>query len=288
MGGVNLAVITCNRSPWEGALRFMTHKIFPLPKQIDVIPQYLMRTMMRELMAENIKIMRQNEELFPQNMIFLRSGASDSLFRSIISKEVAGIKQAMNGFIKEHKVFILELMKWKKYSPGIMYTIVQENVDDVFARDNVGKYEPMRQPMLINDGVTSGEWLDIFMSDVYNQECSYLRVLRWITLWNEYHVHDENGTEKFALANDERLLSDYYQIIYSQFYGYAPGIPWFKKPKLPAPLLYAQHAANWEYEIMTELDTDLRRMNIDITNSKPKLCQIDTSDVDDNEDVNMM
>ena len=269
--GVNLAVITCNRSPWQGALKFITSRCFPIPKRTDVIPQYLMRQMMKEILVENMNIIQRSHgrEKSPQNMIFLRNGLADSLFIQCISKEVAGIKQELNAFIDEEKNDI--------DPPGVIYTVIQEHVNDVFGVNNNGKYEMIRAPILINEGITSGQWLAVYMADVYKQECEYLRVLRWITLWDEYHENcEDDGLRKVSLCDDANLLSDYYQIIFAQFYGYAPGIPFAKKPKLPGPLLYADHAGDWQYELMTESETDLNRMNIDVINSKPKICAIDT------------
>ena len=215
------------------------------------------------------------------NLIFLRSHGGDSMFEVMVSTELAGIKREIAHFAKEHDADLRtamgidpELKKWK-WTPGVLFTVIQENVPDVFAVDTApSRYEMVRTPILLNDGVTSRQWLDVMMSAAAKQEKWYQRVMRWVTLCDDYFDFDHKKRVENALRNDPALQSDYYQLIFAQFWMFSPQIPFAKTPTLPSPLLFAQRAAKWYREMLTEHDTECGPMFIDLDNHKPKVLLI--------------
>eukprot|EP01084_Bolivina_argentea_P248271 415259_1 len=289
---INVVNITCNRAPFEGTLKFMSNYTYFIPKYLNVIPKYLMQQFMREIFDDSFVEVLKNKEKLPSNLIFLRCNAADSSFPVIMSKELAGIKKQLDVSMKYKSTEIEKITGHSTYNPGILFTIIQENVIDVFgvaqkdSHSGQSHIDMIRDAIIVNNGITSFQWLDCYMSYLCKQEVKYQRVMRWITLNDEYNSNDNlsNKPNKF-LSKESELLSDYYQIIYSQFYMYAQGIPFAKTPKLPAPLVASKHMAQWRYEIITKDILNIRSMSIDVHNVKSKLLTIDT-DVNINTNTN--
>ena len=299
ISNVNYAVISCNRRPFEGQLRFVRNYWYPLPSHCDVIPQNLMRRFMAKILDYGLReALREKDSEIPMNIIVLRSHGGDSLFEIIVSKELAGIKREIIDFGKRHNNELRKVLgikvgadtKWK-WTPAVMFTVVQENVPDVFAMQQQDRFEMVREPILVNDGVTSYQWMDVMLSNTVKQEKFYQKVLRLVTLCDDYydeHYVDENGKPvkggkriDNALRNNAALQSDYYQLIFAQFWMCARQIPFAKKPQLPGPLSYAYKAAIWIREMTTEHDTDISALRIDVESHHPKLLVIEDRNMND-------
>eukprot|EP01083_Nonionella_stella_P075566 205482_1 len=256
--GFKLALVTCNMKPFDGALKWCVSLWFPLPKQVDVVPASLMKSFIQEIFNRCQKVM---PGPLPTNLVFIRHSGGDSLFKEIVSKEVAAIKVQLRHVAK-------------KYYPGVCFVVWQENVSDTFGVKHQNTVHMIKQAVLVTDGITSSDLLDTYLSVAVKQDGhEYTKVQRIILLADDYNNgKDARNKAKIKLRNDERLLSDFYQIIYGQFYLNAQNIPFVKKPCLPAPILLAQHAAGWVFELILNDDTieDLQ-LCADLENAKPRL-----------------
>ena len=285
--GFNVAVISLNRAPFVGALKFITNYSYLIPSSKDVIPKELMRQSMNKLLDDAFTRIAKSagEEELPLNIIILRSGGGDGLLKNIFSKEVVGIKQALQNFKNDELVRNASHGKITTFEVGVIFTVIQCNVPDVFCIDHGnGNYDELMAPVIVANGITSSQYLDAFISIPREQERGqyYSHIMRLVTIFDEYN---DGGSSFINIRGDSELLSDYYQLIYSLLWGYAYHIPFPKKPNDPAPIKYATHFAEWEFELILEVDKEAEDLVIDVMTPKPQMIRLDTDQDMNNQEM---
>jgi len=292
----HVVCISCLRAPFVGSVKYLSNHTIPLESRRDVIPQKVMYQATMQLLEKAIidGVLRSNgDEQLPFNIVILRSSVSDGQFKSLISHELAGFRRALSDFVKERKTEIKKINKEEKTSkwyPGLIFSVLQENVTDAFGvmDSRNGRLQELEQAMVVNAQITSNQVFDVFMSLPTTQErVRYGRVLRLVTLQDEYNAEgavDKRAKREDRLRKSAALMSDYVALLYSSLWAYALNIPYPKTPNLPAPLSYADHYAQWQYRALNPNDTELDQLHIDCENAKPKLCHIELAkDVNENE-----
>jgi len=277
-GGAHLVMLCCNRAPMMGSIQFITNHSAMITSDKDVIPQNLMRQLTKELLQQSMEKVAasKDDEVLPLNIIILRSGGGDGLLKTIISKELAGFKQALSEFGKTEKDLIRRANHGEssKWYPGVMMSVLQENVPDSFGVKMGGSnLVDSARALVVNESITSSQHLDAFISLPTKQEKQlYGRVLRLVTLMDDYN-DSETPTSRpgCRLRKSPELYSDYMALIYSSIWSYALNIPFPKVPNYPSPIKFAEHYASWQYSILTDNDTDLGMLKIDVDNAKPKI-----------------
>ena len=293
-GGAHAINISCNRAPMVGTVKYLKNHWNMIPSEKDVIPQNIMYKCCMDVLKsalEGVKKSNGDEEL-PLNIIILRSGGGDSLLKTIISKELAGFKKAFYDFGKQCKSLIKSVNKASsKWFPGIIFSVLQENVTDRFGIDphKNGRIVDCNRALVVSQKITSSQFFDVFISLPTKQERNiYGRVVRLVTICDEYVTkHGERVNDRNRLHKKPKLMSDYIALIYSSIWGYALNIPFPKVPNLPSPIKYAEHYASWQYGNMTEQDRDVNELGIDIDNSKPKVTHIMPEKIATDNDVVM-
>jgi len=279
-GGVHLVVISCNRAPFVGSIKYITNHSALIDSQKDVIPQGLMRRLCREMFKSALKKMAasRGEEQLPLNIAVLRSCGSDGSFKTMISKEVAGLKQALSDLSKERKLLSAASgAKHSKWYPGVIWSVFQDNVPDAFGvtgRDYRGEAKLMDsdKALLVADTITCANYFDVFLSLPTKQERQlYGRVVRLVTLMDDYNEKDVTSRPRLKLSKSAAHFSDYVNLVYASIWSYALNIPFPKVPNYPAPIKYAEHYASWQYGILTDEDMNLQSLAIDVDNAKPKI-----------------
>ena len=288
-GGDHLLVINCNRAPFVGSIKYMTNHSSMIPSTMDVIPQHMMRQLTMSMLKANVSkvAISRGEEQMPLNIIILRASGGDGLLKTIISKEVAGFKQSLSEFKSKHTALIeqangvnVDKAIASKWYPGIQFSVYQDNVVDAFGivGSRSQRIEDSPNALVVNEGITSSQYLDIFISLPTKQERQlYGRVIRLVTLCDEYNsgkTKKGRPDKKDRLRVNEALLSDYIALIYASTWSYALNIPFPKVPNYPAPLKFAEHYASWQWSILTDDDTDLQDLKIDVDNPKPRICAV--------------
>jgi len=251
---------------------------------MDVIPQHMMRQLTMRMLKSNVQkvAISKGEEQLPLNIIILRASGGDGLLKTIISKEVAGFKQSLSEFKSVHASLIgkANADNTSKWYPGIQFSVYQDNVVDAFGTcgHHSDRIEDCPNALVVADGITSGQYLDVFISLPTKQERQlYGRVIRLVTLCDEYNsgkTKKGRPDKNDRLRVSEALLSDYIALIYSSTWSYALNIPFPKVPNFPAPLKFAEHYASWQWSILTDEDTDLQDLKIDVDNPKPRICAV--------------
>jgi len=281
--GAHLVVLCCNRAPMMGSIQFITNHSSLIPAEKDVIPQRLMYELTRELLTASLRkiVASKGDEVLPTNIVVLRSGGGDGLLKTIISKEIAGFKQALSEFAKTDKELIRSANHGasSKWYPGVMASVLQENVPDAFGvktgHDGQRLMDSQRA-LVVNEKITSSQHLDVFLSLPTKQEKQlYGRVLRIVTLMDDYNDGaDATERPRLRLRKEPELFSDFVALIYSSIWSYALNIPFPKVPNYPSPIKFAEHYASWQYSILTEGDHDLKALRIDVDNAKPRICTV--------------
>merc|ERR1712176_762452 len=168
--------------------------------------------------------------------------------------------------------------KATKCYPGIQFSVYQDNVIDRFGIEDKhsGMIRDSEQALVVIDGITSSQYLDVFISLPTKQErMLYGRAIRLVILCDEYNADGKRKPDrKNRLGRNEKLLSDFIALIYSSTWSYALNIPFPKVPNHPAPLKFAEHYASWQWSILTDDDTDLQDLKIDVDNPKPRICAV--------------
>lgn len=266
-----------------GSIQFITNHSCMITSEKDVIPQHLMYKMTKELLRSSLKkIAASNgDEVLPLNIVLLRSGGGDGLLKTIISKEVAGFKQALSEFGKSEKDLIRSASDdgSSKWYPGVTMSVIQENVPDAFGvqggyGQNGQHLVDSAKALVVNEAITSSQHLDVFVSLPTKQEKQlYGRVIRIVTLMDDYNDNESpSHRPEHRLRKSPELFSDYIALIYSSIWSYALNIPFPKVPNYPSPIKFAEHYASWQYSILTDDDTDLKSLRIDVDNAKPRIC----------------
>lgn len=138
-GGVHLVNICCNRAPMMGSIRYITNHSSMISSFQDVIPQNMMHSLTMDVLRCNIRKILDNpdgDERLPLNIIVLRCSGGDGLLKAMMSKEVAGFKQAMYEFGKVSKDLIKGANEGNRHwYPGVIWSVVQDNVPDSFGID---------------------------------------------------------------------------------------------------------------------------------------------------------
>ena len=240
-----------------------------------------MRQLTRDLLKAALKKMAasRGEEVLPLNIAVIRSSGSDGHFKTMISKEVAGFKQALADFVKAERKLIGQVSGSgsSKWYPGVIWSVLQDNVPDacgVMGRDYSGqpKLKDSAKALLVADTITCSNYFDVFLSLPTKQERQlYGRVVRLVTLMDDYN-EDAKGRPKLKLSRSAPHFSDYICLVYSSIWSYALNIPFPKVPNYPAPIKFAEHYASWQYGILTDEDMNLQSLAIDVDNAKPKIC----------------
>eukprot|EP01083_Nonionella_stella_P071646 192588_1 len=277
-GGANLLVMSCNRAPFVGALAFITCESTMISNGIDVIPRHTCAELTKALLRAAVKkvIQSNGDEKLPHNIVITRSSGSQGLIKQIVSKEVSGFKQSLYEFQKTEKSQIKRANNGSsKWYPGIICSILQENVPDAFGVNMHGRNVVYsNDALVINRKITSKHNLDVFLSIPASQEqLRYGKTMRLIILFDEYnHDLSVRCDSKNALRHRNDLLSDYIALIYSSLWCDARQIPFPKQPTMIASIKASDHAAQWQWGILTESDTHLSDIAIDVDSAKPKIC----------------
>ena len=118
--------MSLNRAPFVGAIKYIVNRSFPIPQERDVISQDLTKRLVHDLLISALKkvIKNKGDEVLPTNIAIFRSGGGDGLLRTIISKEVAGIKQEINDFKKTQRDLIKKAHGSYEWYPSITYTVI--------------------------------------------------------------------------------------------------------------------------------------------------------------------
>eukprot|EP00483_Globobulimina_turgida_P000031 UN00031 len=140
-----------------------------------------------------------------------------------------------------------------------------------------------QRALVVSEGITSSQYFDVFISLPTKQEGQlYGRVMRIITLMDDYNSGTTKGKRPdIKLSQSTKHFSDYISLIYSSIWGYALNIPFPKIPNYPSVIKFAEHYASWQYSLLTDHDTSLKQLNIDVDNAKPKICNVinETNDI---------
>ena len=193
---------------------------------------------------------------------------------------MAGFKQALSDFTKSSKELIRSASgeeKSSKWYPGVICSVIQENVPDSFGvRGRGSQLVDSARALVVNEKITSSQHLDVFVSLPTKQEkLLYGRVIRIVTLMDDYNGSSSPSHRPGQrLRKSPELFSDYIALIYSSIWSYALNIPFPKVPNYPSPIKFAEHYASWQYSILTDHDTDLRALRIDVDNAKPRICTV--------------
>jgi len=280
-GGAHLAVLSCNRAPFAGSIKFVSNHSSFISSDKDCLPQNVMYAVCTEMLKCAVRkvVQSDGDEALPLNIVILRASGGDSLFKTIISKELAGFKQSVSDFNKQSRDLIKKANRGAshKWHPGIMFTVIQENVADRFgiapSSNQHGHVQEAPFAVAVNQAITSAAYFDIYLSIPTKQEGQlYGRVLRLITLSDEYNGGTSTDSRPDRKLRDSaELVSDYIALIYSSLWSYALNIPFPKVPNWPAPIKYADHYADWQYRTLTEMDQSFEDLAIDVDNSKPKI-----------------
>jgi len=280
-GGMHLVVISCNRAPFVGTIKYITNHSLMIDSSRDVIPQQSMRRLCRELFKTALKKMASSrgEEQLPLNIVVLRSSGSDGHFKTMISKEVAGLKQALSDVSREKKMLhSASNGAHSKWYPGVIWSVFQDNVPDAFGIAGKDRHSGQAKlvfsdrAIVVTDTITCSNYFDVFISLPTTQERElYGRVVRLVTLMDDYNEGDVRSRPKVKLSRSPEHFSDYVNLVYASIWSYALNIPFPKVPNYPAPIKYAEHYASWQYGILTDEDMELSGLKIDVDNAKPKL-----------------
>ena len=271
---LSLAVVSVNRQPFVGSLKYLTHRVMFLPRNTDVIPQTMMFQLMSNVLEQHFNdIHNSYEENLPANLMILRSGISDTSFATIMKQEISAIKQVIQSF-EQKKI---------RWFPCFTYSVIQHNqyVIDAFMNSSE---QDIERAFVITDSITSTKFADFYLSIPFKQlnGKTIPQIYRVIILFDEYNnklspttkpLSTSSTSYKFAVTKNENLLSLYIDAIYCLFWGYSFAVPFATLPNLPSPLKYAEHYGKWRYSTLSVHDQSLRSIETDIENSKPKIFQ---------------
>eukprot|EP00488_Nonionellina_sp_1-RS-2012_P000186 TRINITY_DN10553_c0_g1_i1.p1 TRINITY_DN10553_c0_g1~~TRINITY_DN10553_c0_g1_i1.p1 ORF type:complete len:181 (-),score=52.99 TRINITY_DN10553_c0_g1_i1:283-825(-) len=159
------------------------------------------------------------DERLPLNIVILRLSGSDGLLKTVISKEIAGFKQALYEFGKQQKD-MLKKAGVSRWHPGCIFSVLQDNVADVFGVGNESRIQYSKDAIAITDKITSSKYFDVFLSIPAKQErMEYSKTIRMVTLVDDYNTGQKKTTTdpKDQLRKREDLFYGLYQFVYSSF-----------------------------------------------------------------------
>jgi len=229
-----IACVTLQTDALEGSLDC----VIPCAHLMDEKKRIIPYEAMRKLIQNVCKRAFEKTKTLPDQVVVFRDGISDGQFPELYSKEITGLKKAINTDLSK-------LVKKTKWKPKILFLVVQKGILHRFGIQNQrrGGIDEIMNPVVVFEGPLSRKYWD-FLLQVTCNRVGGCKPSRYVVLF-----------ENIGLKTDSVGWLDMFNFIHALHYGYAPMVPWPNGPSaIVGPLKHAAHYAQNLHEHMRTKD----------------------------------